>query len=62
MSREAILILLGIVLSIACFFSGLPFTFLRWIFAAFGIAVALIGYTLQSHRVHILSTQTASAQ
>ena len=54
MSREATLILIGIVLAAACFFSGLPFSFLRWVFAALGVVIALIGYTLQARRAHAL--------
>jgi len=61
MSREATLILLGLILSIGCFFSGLPFSFLRWIFAALGVAIAVIGYTLQARRVHSLATVSDSA-
>jgi hypothetical protein len=62
MSREATLILLGIVLAIGCFFSGLPFSLLRWVFAALGVAIALIGYTLQARRAETLAAETAPAQ
>ncbi|HEX7651529.1 MAG TPA: hypothetical protein VF439_02320 [Candidatus Paceibacterota bacterium] len=59
MSREATLILIGIVVALLAFFSGLPFTYLRWVIAALGAAVAVIAYTQQRSRVHALARESA---
>jgi len=61
MSREATLILIGIVLALLCFFSGLPFTMLRWVLAALGVIVAIIGYTMHAHRAYTLAQQESSS-
>jgi uncharacterized membrane protein len=51
MSRESILILLG-VLFILSPFVGLPLYVLAWVLPALGLAVAGIGVSLRSRRRH----------
>jgi hypothetical protein len=59
MSREATLILIGLVVALLAFFSGLPFTYLRWVIAALGVLVAVIAYAQQRHRVRALALESA---
>ena len=61
MSREAILITLGLVLAASCFFSGLPFSFLRWVFAGFGLAIAVIGYSLRARSAQRAARESHAA-
>jgi hypothetical protein len=49
MSRESILILLGI-LTILAPFSGLPLSWLEFILPAIGLAVAALGYSFRAPR------------
>ena len=46
MSRESILIILGILVIVAPW-SGFPLAWLKWAFLIFGLAVVLIGFTLR---------------
>ena len=49
MSREGLLIFLGILIFLIPF-SGLPFSWLSWILSLLGIIVGIIGFSLRAKR------------
>jgi len=49
MSRESLLILLGVLIFLAPF-SGLPFSWLSWILSLLGIIVGIVGFSLRAKR------------
>ncbi len=60
MSRESTLILIGVVLFVLAFFSGLPFSFSRWIIAALGVIVAAMGYAERRRAVRALASESSA--
>ena len=51
MTRESVLILLGIFVTITLFI-GLPLWLLKWILPFVGLVIIFIGYTLRRKRFH----------
>jgi hypothetical protein len=61
MSREATLILIGLLVIVSPF-SGLPVSWLQWLLPVLGIIVAVIGYSLRMEKVRHQKFETATAQ
>lgn len=50
MSRESVLVLIGVLVAVSPF-SGLPVTWLAWILPVMGVAVLLIGVSLKAQKL-----------
>ncbi|MDB5245583.1 MAG: hypothetical protein JWN90_688 [Parcubacteria group bacterium] len=57
MSRESILMILGILIAISPW-SGLPLSILAWILPLLGLATAFIGFTLRTRATNALRSTT----
>ncbi|MDB5190408.1 MAG: hypothetical protein JWN49_734 [Parcubacteria group bacterium] len=63
MSRESILMILGILVAISPW-SGLPLSILAWILPLLGLAITFIGFTLRTraHAVRVKDTSSRPSQ
>jgi hypothetical protein len=59
MSRESILVIVGILLMVSPFV-GLPLSILMWLYLALGLLVSLIGVTLRLRKKRRASIHEAS--